>query len=452
MTDPAAPLAEPSALSDPNAERVLLGSILLDSAALPDVEGAVRVEHLAVPAHRTIYAAMLAMAQGGTPVDLVTLRSALADAGELEEVGGATFLAGLVDELPRLTNLGAWSRVVRDKARRRAAIAQAERFLSQLRSGEEVADAIERHLASTQRLLDDGARGTVGISDVLRPAMLELEAFVNAEDGVTGIPTGLPDVDRALGGWQPGRLYIVAARTGRGKSAFCGQVAVNAASSGHRVHVFSMEMEPYQLASRMLLADAEVDRWTLKPQHRDHEYAWARVSQSYARLNELPITFDQRESPSLAEAKASTHRQYQRGPLGLVVVDYLQRMTVDPKLDRWLAVGDLAKGLKSLARKMRVAVLAACQLNAEAEDKRPTLAMLGQAQSIISAEADVIALMHPDDIANWKTQDFPIVNMLIDKNRSGPTMAIPLLWEKACARFVSVAKRPQPQPKEAKGA
>jgi replicative DNA helicase len=155
----------------------------------------------------------------------------------------------------------------------------------------------------------------------------------------------------------------------------------------------------------------------------------------------MPVYFDPRESPNMAQIRASCKQQAATG-LDLVVVDYLQRCTVDQKVDRWLAVGDLAKGLKSLARYLKVPVLAACQLNADAEEKRPTMAMLGQAQSIISAEADLVGLLHPQDMANWKTQAFPLVDLYVDKHRAGACMAIQLSFEKRSTKFVSVARGP----------
>lgn len=432
-----------SDLTDPTAERTILGAVLTNPELLPSVESAVRVEHFTSRPTETVYAAMLRLAQAGRSIDLVTLRSELEGCGQLETVGGASYLASLIDDVPRYSNVDAWTRIVRDKAKRRRAIALAENFVTAAESGNEGTDQIIDSLqAKLVQLLETGERRTVKMADVLKGAMDELDNFANALDSVTGIPCGLIDVDKLLGGWKKGALYIVAARPSRGKSAFCAQSAAYAAYKGFKVLVFSMEMEPYQLASRMLLSEAEVDRWDLRKSAKS-EYAWKKVGQAFEKLQGLPLWFDPRESPDLSAVRASVRQQRASAGVDLVVVDYLQRMAFDPKQDRWLAVGDAAKGLKSLARQLQVPVIAACQLTGEAEEKRPTLAMLGQAQSIISAEADVIGFLSPADLGAWRTQPYPQIDLIVDKHRNGPCMPIPLSFERSTTRFVSLATGPQ---------
>lgn len=432
-----------SDLTDPTAERTILGAVLTNPELLSTVESAVRIEHFSSRTNEAVYAAMLRLSQAGRSIDLVTLRSELEGCGQLESVGGSTYLAGLIDNVPNYSNVDAWTRIVRDKAKRRQAIGLAENFILAATEGNEgtdpIVDALQAKLA---RLLETGERRTVKIGEVLKGAMDELDSFANALDAVTGIPCGLMDVDKLLGGWKKGSLYIVAARPSRGKSALCAQAAAYAAYKGFKVLVFSMEMEPYQLAGRMLLSEAEVDRWDLRKTSRA-EYAWKKVGQAFQKLQELPIWFDPRESPDLAAVRASVRQQKAGAGVDLVVLDYLQRMAFDPKQDRWLAVGDATKGLKSLARQLQVPVIAACQLTGEAEEKRPTLAMLGQAQSVISAEADVIGFLHPADLGAWRTQPFPQIDLLIDKHRNGACMPIPLSFERATTRFVSLARGPQ---------
>lgn len=433
-----------SDLTDPSAERGILGAVLTKPDLLTSVESAVKIEYFDSKANATVYAAMLRLAQAGRSIDLVTLRSELAGCGELENVGGMPYVAGLIDDIPPYSNVDSWTRIVRDKAKRRRAIGLAETFLETAReTGEETDPIIDALQVKLARLLESGERRTVRIGDVLQDSMAELDNFAAALDSVTGIPCGLLDVDRLLGGWKKGALYVVAARPSRGKSAFCAQAAAYAAYKGFKVLVFSMEMEPYQLAGRMLLSEAEVDRWHLRKESPKSEYAWKKVGQAYAKLKELPIWFDPRESPDIGQIRSSTRQQRASVGVDLVVVDYLQRMTVDPRTDRWLAIGDAVKGLKSLARQLQVPVIAACQLNAEAEEKRPTLAMLGQSQSIISAESDVIGFLHPADVSAWRTQPYPQIDLLIDKHRNGACMPIPLSFERTSTRFVSLAKGPQ---------
>jgi replicative DNA helicase len=432
--------AEAVAFGDFDPERAVIGALLLDETVLASVEAQLRVEHFQVSEHRTIYAAILTMAHGSRSIDLVTVKSELAASGELEAAGGTAYLASLTDGLPRMTNVSGWVRIVREKARRRAAISIAHRLIEQADSPEiQTDDLVERAQAGLARLQQGSEKRIVSLRDVLPRAIQELETFATAKEGVTGIPTGLIDLDRCIGGLHGGRLYIVAARTSRGKSVLCAQIAINAAVHGTNVLVFSMEMEPYQLATRMILADAEVDKWDLKPESPKADYSWGKVNRSTGRLAELPVWFDQSESPNLSQIRASVRQQANGPGVGLVVVDYLQRCHVDPKVDRWLSVGDLTKGLKSMALSVRVPVVAACQLNSEGEEKRPTLAMLAQAQSVISAEADAVVMIHPDDLAKWKTQNFPLVHFFVDKNRSGPCLDVRVSFEKSVSRFVSLS-------------
>jgi replicative DNA helicase len=441
----------PAAISDPEAERAVIAAALLDKAAMLTVEGQLRVEHLHTPPLRFIYAAMLDLAAAARPVDIVTTIGALRERGDLDEAGGAAFVAGLVDGVPRGTNVDAWLAIVREKARRRRAIAIASLFVEQAatRTDATTDELLDHVHAQLSRLMEGGERKTVRMGEALRDALAELERFAAAPDGVIGIPTGLGDLDRTLGGLVAGRLYVVAARTSRGKSVLCAQVAASAAAAGHKVLAFSMEMKPSQFASRMLQADAEVDRWDLRHDSPSREYAWSKITRSFGNLIELPIAFDPRESPTIAEIRTAARQHHGREGLGLVVVDFLQRATVDAKLMRdgnnWLGVGDIAKGLKSLAMGLNVAVLAACQLNADAEERRPTLANLGQSQGIISTESDAIVLLHPEDLPRWKTQPFPIVNFFVDKNRHGPCLALQFSFEKACSRFVPVRTTPPPK-------
>lgn len=431
-------------LSDPEAERAVLGAAIVDNRLLPHVDAQLRAEHFHAPPHRAIYSAMLAVAEAGRPVDLVSVVAALREGRQLEDVGGAAYVASLTDSLPRGLPVDGWVRAVREKARRRRGIAIAQRFAVQAATSPHVTtdELLDHFHGAIGQLMEGGERQTIRLKDVLNAAVDDLERIAQARDGFTGIPTGLGDLDRCIGGLEAGRLYTVAARTSRGKSVLCAQAAVAAAAASYKVLVFSMEMEPYQLAQRMLLADAEVDRWDLKPGSPREEYSWSKLAQSVGRMAELPIWFDQRESPTLGEVRTSARQHHARHGLDLVIVDYLQRLTPDPKLDRWLAIGDLARGLKSLARSLSVPVLVACQLNAEAEEKRPTLAMLGQSQSIIGAESDVIVMLHPDDLQHWKTQPYPIVNFYVDKNRTGPCLALQFSFEKACSKFVPVATAP----------
>jgi replicative DNA helicase len=419
-----------------DAERTCLGAVLVDNTALPVLEGVLKPEHFADQGHRGIYSAMLAMGVAGRHIELVTLKDELGQG--LEGVGGATYLADLVAGLPRVGNVEGWADIVLSKARRRAAVSLAEKLIKRATT-EDVSteQLLDDHHAALSRVMESQERGIRKISDVLPAALRKIDDFMESADGIVGLPTGLGEVDRNTGGLKPGELWILAARPSRGKSAFCTQVSVNVAAVGKRVLMFSMEMPPPSVVRRMLYSEAHVDRWDLRRKDRKDE-ALAKVHKSFADLSGLPIWFDGREAPSIAQIRAASRQHDAKYGVDLIVVDYLQRCSLDSRQDRWVAVGDIAKGLKNLALALDVPVLAACQLNAEAEEKRPTMADLAQARQVIAAEADLIAFLHPEDPQGWRNQDYPQVNFLLDKQRDGATLSLPLSFERPWTRFVEM--------------
>jgi replicative DNA helicase len=427
-------MAVEGALQNHEAERTLLGAIIVDNEALPKVAGLLSPKHFGLESHRILYEAMLALFERSDPIDLVTLKNELGT--DLERAGGPAFIAMLIDGVPRITNPEHWARVVLEKARRRAAVVLAQRLLDDARSDEVETDTLlDQHQAALARLQEVSGASVQSLAQLLPESLRELETALNAPQGITGVPTGIAELDKLTAGLRRGSLFVLAARPARGKSSLCTQIAMHAASTGKRVLTFSMEMPPVEVAGRMLLQDAGLDRWGLRNDRSGD--GWEKVARAVSRLGALPIRFDRRESPTLGQIRASCRQEQAAGGLDLVVVDYLQRCTVNAKLEQWLAVGEIAKGLKSLARALNVPVLAACQLSAEAEEKRPTLAHLAQSRQIIGAEADLIAFLHPEQPENWNVEDCPRVSLIVGKHRHGATGSIPLWFQKKSTRFIS---------------
>lgn len=426
-----------SAMIDHDAEQTCLGAVLRDNAALNELEGLVRPEHFHDPAHRQVYAAMLAMRSAGRQIDAMTLRDELGE--QLLALGGVAFVVGLEDGLPRVTNAAEWGRIVVQKARRRALVGLAEKFLQRAQDDTlSVEQCVEDHTAEVSRLIAETERGVRHVSEVQRGAQVALEQYAESKDGLIGLPTGLSRLDWMTCGMRRGELWIVGARPSRGKSALCAQIATHAASKGAKTLVFTMEMTPEQITQRMALSEACVDKHDLRRPGRVQEDAFQHLAVQWSRFEDLPLWFDGRESPSLAQIRAACRQQAQRGGLDLIVIDYLQRCSVDARQDRWVAVGDLAKGLKNLALSLKVPVLAACQTNADTEEKRPTLADLAQARQVISAEADVVSFLHPKDLASWRNQECrePVIQLLVEKNRNGQTGPVDLSFLRSYVRFV----------------
>lgn len=425
-------------IADLSAERAVLGGVLGDRALLDQAEAVLQPRHFADERHRLIYAAMLALGERGSDVDIVTVKAELEAGGHLVAAGGPAYVAGLTDGLPRLMSVDSWAAVVRERARRRQALDLAQRFAQQLaEQDEETEPLLDRMRGALERLSDAGERGIRSVGDVVPEALRDLEAFANSPRGMQGLSTGLGDLDRLTSGLRPGALYIVAARPGRGKSALCTQIATSVAGDGQRVLVFSMEMPPEDVVQRMVLARVGGSRWDV----REQRVTWDRVAVAGGHVGALPIWFDGREAPTVSEIRAAARRQKAAHGVDLVVVDYLQRLTVDGKVDRWLAVGDSVRALKSLARQLGVPVIAACQLNSDGEDRRPTMANLAQSAGIISAEADVIGFLHPHDLNEWRdgSNPRPSVDLHVDKHRGGPLATVPLIFDRAITRFFGVS-------------
>ena len=417
-----------------DAERTVLGAILVSNEALPEAESSLRAEHFADERHRTIWRAMLSLSERDIGIDTLTLRDQLQVSNELGKAGGISYVASLDDGVPKITNVTHWARQVRERALRRATLALGQRLVESAGDSSLGTDeVIDRHSQQLNRLLESHeTANTQPIAEVLKEAKVRLDAFTQAK-GITGIPTSIPDLDNLTNGLQPGSLYIVAGRPSRGKSVLVTQLAAAAAIAGFTGLVFSLEMPPASVVQRMWLSEAGVNRFDLKLYEREED--WKRVGQAYGRLSGLPLWFDKRESPTLTQIRAVCRKFKATVNLRFVVIDYLQRIPVDGKVDRHIAVGDIAQSLKSLALALDLPVIVACQLNRDAEEKRPTLRDLAESGRI-EREADAIFALHPKDPSSWYESRDPEVELVVLKLREGATDILNLVFERRLTRFV----------------
>ncbi len=420
-------------LIDLEAERILVGAVMVRPALIDSTQDIVRPMHFSLPLHRWAYEAVASLVAEASEVSPVTVRREIEKGRELSAEDKAA-LYGLIDGLPRMEHANEWARKVRESARRRELIANARAWVDLLAGDTEGTDEILGRIGLVSaRLLESGDGTHIHqLPDMLKASVDVLERFAATPDGLTGIPTSLTSLDHLIGGWQPGSLYIVAARPARGKSVFCAQAVIHAAQAGKTVLSFSLEMPPQQVAQRMLLGEARVNRWELRTHHKA-DAAWDRIGKAVGRLSGLPVFLDDRPSPTLAQIAATARRVKASNGLGLLVVDYLQRCTVDHKIDRWKAIGELVRGLKGLAMSLDVPVIVAAQVNRDGDSAKPTLAMLREAGDI-EQEADLVAFFHPAEPGAMDRDDAPM-DMLIEKNRHGATSSIPLTLERTYTRF-----------------
>ena len=418
-----------------DAERTVLAAILRDNALLPEAEVILKPEHFEDDRNRTIYRAMLTLSEHGRVIDELSLRDELQTTASLQRAGGLAYLSVLDDGIPRLSSLEHWTGIIRGKALRRAVVALGQRLVESASdpslSTEQVIDG---HSQQLNRILDAQEAGyTQHIAQVLKESFDALDRFLKSKGGITGVPCGLSDIDHLTAGWQQGTLNVIGARPSRGKTTMVMQMGVSAAKQGFKVVVFSLEMPPASVALRALLSDASVDKWEMRyRENKDDE--WARVFKAQSQLGGLPMWFDRREAPTVTQIRAVARKFKATIGLDLLVIDHLQRVPVDSKAEsRFISIGDNVQSFKSLARALQVPVLLASQLRRDADEKKPTLADLGESGRI-EQEADFVAFLHPHDGVH--PPDRPQTLFIVAKHREGPLDELVLEFEKTFARFV----------------
>lgn len=424
------------------AEQSVLGGILLDHRAIDRAIEILDANDFYREAHKKIFRAMLALNQRGEPVDVVTLSNELAVEGQLEEIGGAAYLAELAEKVPTAANLAYYARIVREKAVLREVIAASTELAArayEMRSGEvdDFLDQVEHRIfeISERRVRPQFAT----MNDLMFTAVHTVESLYERRGLITGVPTGFLDLDRLTSGLQPSDLVIVAARPSMGKTAFALNVAVNAAQEGGvGVAIFSLEMSKQQLGLRMLCAEASVDSQQLRTGFLSGQ-DFPKIVAAADRLSRLPIYVDDTPGLSVLELRAKARRlkREQEAKLGLVIVDYLQLMRSHERMDnREQEISSISRSLKALAKELDVPVMALSQLNRQVEarsDRRPVMADLRESGAI-EQDADVILFLFRPYVYD-KNADEHEAEVIIGKQRNGPVDVVKLTYLPQYTRF-----------------
>jgi replicative DNA helicase len=369
------------------AERTVLGAVLVDNGAFNSAAEILTRDDFYRESHRRIFDAMAALAERSQPIDLVTLKDELVRGSALEAVGGAAYLGGLMDGVPRITNVDQWSRIIKEKAVLRNLIHAGNRIVqSAYEAEDETAVILDRAEKSIFDIAERRIRqGFVGIREIVKESFRTIDQLSQSKELVTGIATGFVDLDERTSGLQRGDLVIVAARPAMGKTSFCLNIAQHASlRAGETVGVFSLEMSKEQLVLRMLCADARVDAHRLRT-GKLQEKDWARLAKAYADLSASRIFIDDSASVTPLEMRAKARRLKAEHGLGLVIVDYLQLVTGSGRVEnRQQEISSISRSLKGLAKELGVPVVALSQLSRAPEartDKRPQLSDLRECVS-----------------------------------------------------------------------
>jgi replicative DNA helicase len=427
------------------AETSVLGAILLNNEVLSRVAEVVDREDFYRTGHRLLYETMVELFEKGSPIDLVTATEALRQRGVLEKVGGAAYLGSLTDSVPSVDNAEHYARIIRQKAILRKLIWVSTEIASDGYAADaDVGEYLDRAEKAIFEVTARQIRPSFSrVKDILHDTFKRIEELYERKDMVTGVPSGYHDLDQVTAGFQPSDLIIVAGRPGMGKTSFVLNIAQHAAiETGTAAAVFSLEMSKEQLVTRLLCSEARIDSHRLRRgMLRDSD--WPKLTRAAGTLAEAPIFIDDSPGVSTLEVRAKCRRLKSEANLGLVIVDYLQLMRGHGKYDvREQEISEISRSLKGLAKELHVPVIALSQLNRGVEsraDKRPMISDLRESGAI-EQDADVIMFIYRDEIYNKDSDEKGIAEIIVGKQRQGPTDTVKLAFLAEFTTFENLAK------------
>jgi replicative DNA helicase len=437
------------------AERSILGAVLLDNLAYNQAAEHLKPEDFLLDSHRRIYSRMVDLSEASHSIDLITLAEELARNGELETIGGAAYISGLLDGVPDRPSIENYIKIVRDKSLLRALIHTATAAIAR---ASEQSDAAEEILNDTEAQIFQLSekrigRGFMGVQEIIRASFGSIDAFLQRGSRITGLETHYADLDEKTSGLQKSDLIIIAARPSMGKTSFAMNIAENVAiEDGKVVAVFSLEMSKEALLQRMLCSVARVDAHKFRTGSLWQD-DMRKITQALEKLGQAPIFIDDTPGITLSEMRAKARRLVQsKGTLDLIVVDYLQLMSGGGKRfeNRTQEVSAISRGLKALAKELKVPVMALSQLSRAPEsrgtgDHRPQLADLRESGSI-EQDADVVAFIFREEMYKPDDPELDgVAELIIRKQRNGPTGTVKLAFLKSSTRFESMADGSGPE-------
>jgi replicative DNA helicase len=431
------------------AERSVLGAILLHNDAFNLAAEVIDSGDFFRDAHRRIFDKMVALSERHGAIDLVTLKDELGRAGELDEVGGPAYIAALVDGVPRAMNVEHYARIIKEKATLRNLIFSANKILATAYDGAEEADVIlDQAEHAIFAIADDKVRdGFVSLRELAHSSLDTIEKLHARKELVTGVPTGFTDLDEMTSGLQSSDLIIVAARPSMGKTSLVLNIAQHVGTkTDMTVGFFSLEMSKEQLFMRLLTSEARIDAHRLRGGFLG-ERDWGRLSTAIGTLSEAKIFIDDTPSIGVLEMRAKCRRLASEHGLNLVIVDYIQLMQGRGRFEnRNLELASISRSLKGLAKELGVPVVVLSQLSRAPEsrsDHRPQLSDLRESGAL-EQDADVVAFIYRDDVYQDKSQPAAsdaqgVAEIILGKQRNGPTGIVKLAFIREYTRFENLA-------------
>ncbi len=427
------------------AEQAVLGGLMLDNATWEQVADRLREEDFYRQDHRLIFRAITELTDSSTPFDVVTLAEWLQSRNQLEQAGGLAYLATLARDTPTAANVRAYADIVRERSVLRQLIrvggelAEAA-FRPEGRNTEELVDFAERQVFDIAERGGRLQRSYMRINELLSTAVDRLDALMHANNPVTGLATGLDKFDEMTAGLQPGDLVIVAGRPSMGKTSFAMNIAEYCACRPENpvpTAIFSMEMSGEQLALRLISSLGRINQQKVRTGQLD-QADWQRVSSAIAIMSKAPMYIDDTGALTPTELRARARRLKREHNLGLMVVDYLQLMSVPgTRENRATEISEICRSLKSLAKELHIPVIALSQLNRSLEqrpDRRPIMSDLRESGSI-EQDADLIAFIYRDEVYDKDSPDKGVAEIIIGKQRNGPIGTVKATFLGAYTRF-----------------
>jgi replicative DNA helicase len=428
-----------------DAERSILGAILLDNHALNAAIENIKPEDFFLEQHRRVFNQMIALGESQQAIDLVTLTESLHRVGELESSGGAPYLAALADGMPRVSNVEHYARIVREKALLRNLIHATHNIQQRALEGEDGADTIlDSAESSIFALAEDRVKaGLIPVKDIVRDNFERLEKIFREGKSITGVSTGYTELDKLLSGLQPSELLILAARPSQGKTALALNFAENISiRAGSPVAFFSLEMSKESLLQRLVASVAQIDAHKFRSGHLSRE-DWRRMTEALGTISSAPLWIDDAGSTSVLEIGAKARRLKREKGLSLVVVDYLQLITGRGRFsNRQEEVSSISRGLKGLAKELQIPVLVLSQLTRapEREERGPQLSDLRESGAI-EQDADVVMFIYRPHWSKMEAspEERDQAEIQVAKQRNGPTDKVRFVFRSRLTRFEEAA-------------
>lgn len=432
------------------AEQSVLGGLLLDNQSWDRIGDMIADTDFYRDEHKRIYRQIRRLLEQGKPADVVTVAEALDVAGESEHTGGLAYLGELANNTPSAANIRRYAEIVRERAILRQLVSTADEIAGNALNpmGRDAKVLLDEAEAKIFEIAEAGARhsdGFVHINPLLTQVVERIQDLHDRDNpsDITGVPTGFTDLDQKTSGLQPGDLIIVAGRPSMGKTAFALNIAENVATlAGLPVGVFSMEMGGTQLAMRMMASIGRLDSHRVRTGRLNDE-EWSKLSFALGQLHEAPIYIDESGGLNPVDLRARARRLYRQcGKLGLIVIDYIQLMSsARSNENRATEVSEISRSIKSLAKELQVPIIALSQLSRKVEertDKRPMMSDLRESGAI-EQDADVIMMLYRDEYYKPDSPDKGMAEIIIGKQRNGPTGTVRLAFLGEYTRFENLA-------------